>query len=124
MRKSDPRSIALRFNERINARDLTGLAGHMTEDHTFIDVSGKVTVGRDKMILGWFSFFESYPDYRNNFIHLEVQGTKVIMLGFSECSYASLNGPAIWTAEIRDGLVAEWRVYEDTPEIRTSLGIE
>jgi ketosteroid isomerase-like protein len=124
MSKSEPKSIALRFNERINARDLTGLGELMTEDHTFIDIPGEVTVGRDKMILGWFNFFKNYPDYRNNLTHLEVKGTKVIMFGFSECSYGPLDGPAIWTAEVRDGLVAEWRVYKDNPEIRASLGIE
>jgi uncharacterized protein (TIGR02246 family) len=124
MQKSKLRSITLKFNERINARDLTGLAELMTEDHTFIDIPGEVTVGRDKMILGWLNFFKTYPDYRNNFTHIEVQGTKVIMIGFSECFYEPLDGPAIWTAEIRDGLVAEWRVYDDTPEIRKSLGVE
>ena len=31
-------STALRFNERINARDLTGLGEMMTEDHVFIDI--------------------------------------------------------------------------------------
>jgi ketosteroid isomerase-like protein len=124
MSKSDPRSIALRFNERINTRDLTGLAEMMTEDHTFIDIPGEVTVGRDKMILGWSSFFKTYPDYRNNFTHVIAQGNKVIMKGFSECSYHPLDGPALWTAVIRDGLVAEWRVYEDTSENRKSLGID
>ena len=34
-----------------------------------------------------------------------------------------LDGPAIWTAEVRDGKVAVWRVYEDTPEVRARLGI-
>jgi len=123
MLKGDPRSIALRFNERINARDLTRLAEMMTEDHTFIDIPGKVHEGRDTMIMGWFNFFKSYPDYRNNFTHITLQRNKVIMIGFSECSYAPLDGPAIWTAEIRDGLVAEWRVYEDTPENRKHLEI-
>jgi ketosteroid isomerase-like protein len=92
MQKSKLRSITLKFNERINARDLTGLAELMTEDHTFIDIPGEVTVGRDKMILGWLNFFKTYPDYRNNFTHIEVQGTKVIMIGFSECSYEPLDG--------------------------------
>jgi ketosteroid isomerase-like protein len=124
MPTDDFRSIALRFNEMINARDLTGLSELMTEDHTFIDIPGEVIIGRDKMILGWFSFFKSYPDYRNNFTYVTAQGTKVIMIGFSECAYEPLDGPAIWTAEIRDGLVAEWRVYEDTPKIRMTLGID
>jgi len=45
-------SIALRFNEMINSRDLTGLSVLMTEDHTFIDISNRVHKGRDSMIVG------------------------------------------------------------------------
>ncbi|MHA2360184.1 MAG: nuclear transport factor 2 family protein [Candidatus Thorarchaeota archaeon] len=117
-------STALRFNEKINTRDLTGLGELMTEDHVFIDIPGEVHKGRDMMVPGWFSFFKNYPDYRNNFTHIEVKGKLVIMVGFSECSHDPLDGSAIWTAKIRDGLIAEWRVYEDKEEVRKELGID
>jgi len=117
-------SIAIRFNERINIRDLTGLAEMMTDDHVFIDIPGEVHESRSVMVLGWFDFFKTYPDYRNNFTHIEVKDGQVIMVGFSECSYDPLDGPAIWTAKIRDGLVAEWRVYDDKTEVRKKLGID
>ncbi len=117
-------SVALRFNERINARDLIGLGEMMTADHVFIDSSGEVHEGRDRMITGWSDFFTNYPDYRNNFTSVKVRKKLVIMVGFSECSYAPLDGPAIWTAKIRDVLVAEWRVYEDTEEVRRKLDLK
>jgi ketosteroid isomerase-like protein len=116
-------SIALRFNERINTRDLTGLGEMMTEDHVFIDIPGKVHEGRSMMVSGWFDFFKAYPDYRNNFTQIEVKDGVVVMIGFSECSHEPLDGPAIWTAKIRDGLVAEWRVYHDKEEVRKELGL-
>jgi ketosteroid isomerase-like protein len=116
-------SIALRFNERINARDLTGLGEMMTEDHVFIDIPGEVHEGRPMMVSGWFDFFRLYPDYRNNFTHIEVKDELVIMAGFSECSHDPLDGPGIWTAKIRDGLISEWRVYDDKDEVRKELGI-
>jgi hypothetical protein len=34
-----------------------------------------------------------------------------------------LDGPAIWTAKVSGDKLAEWRVYEDTTENRTQLGI-
>jgi ketosteroid isomerase-like protein len=116
-------SVALRFNERINARDLTGLGELMTEDHTFIDIPGEVHEGRNRMITGWFEFFSKYPDYRNNFTKVETRSNLVIMIGFSECSHDPLDGPAIWTAKIRNGKVTEWRVYEDNSQVRKELGI-
>ena len=116
-------SIALKFNERINARDLTGLGEMMTEDHVFIDIPGEVHEGRPLMVSGWFDFFKNYPDYRNNFTHIEVIDGVVVMVGFSECSHNPLDGPAIWTAQVRDGLIAEWRVYDDKEEVRKELGI-
>lgn len=123
LEESDLISIVLRFNERINARDLTGLGEMMTEDHVFIDIPGEVHEGKAVMIAGWFDFFKNYPDYRNNFTHIVVKDELVIMIGFSECSYEPLDGPSIWTAKIRDGLIAEWRVHNDKDEIRKKLGI-
>jgi uncharacterized protein (TIGR02246 family) len=117
-------SIALRFNEAINARDLTELGELMTEDHVFIDIPGEVHEGRERMLTGWFEFFTNYPDYRNNFTHITTHGDRVIMVGFSECSHDPLDGPAIWTAKIRNSQVAEWRVYDDTPQTRKTLGID
>lgn len=35
-------ALAIRFNERINAGDLEGLARMMSADHTFVDTAGTV----------------------------------------------------------------------------------
>jgi ketosteroid isomerase-like protein len=40
---------AVKFNEKINQRDLKGLTELMTDDHTFIDNFGEVTKGKDAM---------------------------------------------------------------------------
>ena len=102
---------ALKFNEKINLQDLEGLAGLMTEDHTFIDNSGEVTKGKDIMKEGWRQFFKRHPDYQNTFTSAVVQDNVVVMVGYSTCSYGPLAGPNIWTAKVHDGLVSEWRVY-------------
>ncbi|WP_327412716.1 hypothetical protein [Streptomyces sp. NBC_01233] len=31
---------------------------------------------------------------------------------------------ALWTARIRDGQVVEWRVHEDTPDVRKELAVQ
>ena len=105
----DVMMTALKFNEKINQRDLDGLVKLMTEDHVFIAISGD----SDKnMKEGWRQFFESYPDYRNIFTSVEVSNNVAIMVGYSTCSNEPrLNGPSMWTAKIRDVSVSEWRVY-------------
>lgn len=102
---------ALRFNEKINQQDPDGLAELMTEDHTFIDNNGRVTGGKDSMREGWRNFFERYPDYRTTITSVTIQNGIVAIVGHSACSDKQLEGPNIWTAKTRGGLISEWRVY-------------
>jgi hypothetical protein len=105
----DVMMVALRFNEKINQRDLDSLVKLMTDGHTFIDNSGDVY---KDMKAGWREFFENHPDYRNIFTSVTVTDNIVVMIGYSTCSNEPrLNGPSMWTAKVRDGRVSEWRVY-------------
>ena len=125
MNKRDVKLTALLFNECINSRNLAGLTALMTGNYTFIDSGDSVHKGKEKMTKGWEEYFNSYPDYRNIFTHLESRDQLVIMTGYSTCSNCeALDGPAIWTAKIRDDKVTEWRVYLDTPENRSKLQIK
>ncbi len=101
--------VALRFNEKINQRDLEGLVGLMTDGHKFIDNSGEID---RNMKVGWRKFFKGYPDYRNIFTSVTVKNNVVVMIGYSTCSNERrLNGPSMWTATVDGGRVSEWRVY-------------
>ena len=123
MFKKDPKLIVLQFNECINNQDIDGLAALMTEDHTFIDSSDEVHEGKDAMVKSWIAFFTAYPDYLNHLSIIESRENLVLVTGYSTCSYDPLDGPAIWTAKVENDLVAEWRVYLDTPENRENLGL-
>jgi ketosteroid isomerase-like protein len=105
----DVMMTALRFNEKINQRDLDGLVELMADDHVFIDNAGD----RDtNMQEGWRQFFAQYPDYRNVFTTVTVENDVVVMIGYSICSSEpKLDGPSMWTAKVRKGHVSEWRVY-------------
>jgi ketosteroid isomerase-like protein len=120
---ADPGAVAIRFNECVNGRDIDGLAELMPDDHTFIDTAGEVVSGRESCLRAWRGFFESFPDYRNVFASVVARGDLVTIVGHSECSEPGLSGPALWTATIRGGNVAEWRVHDDTPEAREHLGV-
>lgn len=117
-------ATTIQFNNFINELDIVGLSSLMSDDHTFIDSAYDVHEGKELMTKGWQDFFNQYPDYRNIFEKIEMKQDGVVMIGHSVCSYSPLDGPALWSAQIRDGQVAEWRVYLDTPETREKLGIE
>lgn len=117
----NPVTIALQFNDCIKCRDLDNLANLMTEDHIFIDKEDNQIIGKQNCIKAWSEFFNIFPDYKNIFETVAVINNVVIMQGSSRCSDKRLDGKAIWTANIKDIKIAEWRVYFDTIEIRKKL---
>jgi ketosteroid isomerase-like protein len=119
----DLRALVVKFNEHINNRDLDGLAALMTDDHTFIDTAGHAIHGKSTCLEAWRGFFSSFPDYQNVFHSLAVEDNSVVVVGHSTCSDSRLDGPVLWVAKASADKLAEWRVYEDTPTNRRTLGI-
>jgi ketosteroid isomerase-like protein len=112
---------ALQFNECINTQDIKGLERLMTDDHVFIDSANNCVNGKSANKANWAKFFERFPDYRNIFEFVTLKDPTVIMQGYSLCSDAQLDHvKSIWTAQIKDGKVKEWRVYLDTEENRNN----
>ncbi len=122
-KSEDPKSVVVRFNDAINARDLDRLVSLMTDDHLFVDPANAETRGRDAMKVAWQKFFAAFPDYRNQFESVEQRDSVVVVAGRSACSVEALAGPALWRAVVRDGRVSEWRVYVDDEATRRELGI-
>jgi len=121
MNSRDPKLTALQFNNFINQQDSAGLANFMTPDHAFIDRHNKVVKGKDPVTKCWREFFRLYPEYRNTFLRVESIGELVVILGYATWTKGSELDHAIWTARIENDLVAEWRVYYDTPQDREKL---
>lgn len=118
-----PKLTVSRFNGFINASDIEGLSAMMTEDHTFIDSANQKVVGKLGCIRAWQGFFAAFPDYQNHFEHVSANEELVAVMGRSSCSDARLDGPALWSAKVRDDHVSEWRVLEDTVPNRRLLGL-
>jgi ketosteroid isomerase-like protein len=123
MNRINPFDIVADFNDAINSRDPGKLALLISDDHEFTDRAGQRVIGKKDCIAAWESFFRQFPDYRNNFEHMEIHGDVVITFGHSKCSDERLSGPALWTATIKNNLIQEWRVYADTPESRKLLRV-
>jgi ketosteroid isomerase-like protein len=114
---------AVAFNDAINAGSIEALARLMTVDHRFVDSAGVVTEGKPACLEAWRGFFTSFPEYRNHFDEVGTHDDLVVVRGRSRCDTPELDGPALWSARVLNGLVSEWRVHDDTAANRRALGI-
>ena len=87
----------------------------------FIDKEGTQIKGKQACEKAWNAFFNLFADYKNIFESIICHDDIVIMQGQSLCSDKRLDGKAIWTAKISNNKISEWRVYNDTPELRQAL---
>ena len=97
----------------INAGDSEELIKLQTEGFTLIDMAGDVYRGRD----GWQGYFSAYPKYNIHVQYGLTSGNGVAIIGKTTGSQVppevQEKETAPCAAEIRDGLVAEWRIYSD-----------
>lgn len=120
----DAAEVVRAFNACINARDIEAIVELMAPDYTFVDSAATIEQGRAAGIAAWRGFFTQFPDYRNVFATIEVRDDLVLVTGRSVCSVEALDGPALWTARVRDEQVTEWRVHEDTRAQRLELDLD
>jgi ketosteroid isomerase-like protein len=122
-----PRGAALAFVEAINRRNSEALAALMTEDHAFVDGLGAKIEGRQQVKAAFEVYFRMVPDYTVSIEETFGAGSVVVMLGAAQGTYSRDGNlrqddhwttPAAWRVSIRDGLVAEWRVFADNEPIR------
>jgi hypothetical protein len=103
----------------------------MTDGHIFQDALGERFIGREKMRQGWKHYFELIAQYQIRADEFFQTGERLAIFGSASGIYAG-NGPvspdnfwevpAAWQAVIRDGRVAEWRVYADNQPLRKLMG--
>lgn len=130
---SNPTDVALAFVDRINHRDVGGLVALMSEDHRFVDGLGQEVKGREQMEKGWSGYFGWFPDYSIKVDDVLSDGNVVAMFGTAEGTYSAKGKapedahwkiPAAWKAVVRDGRIAEWRVYADNEPVWKIMGVK
>jgi ketosteroid isomerase-like protein len=114
--------IVKAFIAVINAGDVSRLSGLMTEDHVFVDSSGRVESGRGNMTAGWSQYFSMFPDYRIAIQDILQDGGLVAVFGSASGTYNGKRGlvpenriamPAAWKAVVENGKIKFWQVYAD-----------
>jgi uncharacterized protein (TIGR02246 family) len=122
---SNDAHVVAAFIAAINRHDPAALAELMSEDHTFIDSSGRRVSGRKEMTEGWKAYFAMFPDFE---IHVETtlnDNGVVAVFGSVSGTYNGKRGlvpknriamPAAWKASVADHKVKLWQVYCDWTE--------
>jgi ketosteroid isomerase-like protein len=127
MNAQNPVDVAMAFVTKINEHDVPGLVALMTPDHVFVDALNNTFRGTDQIREGWKIYFSMFPDYAIEVRDELDRNNVVAMFGTARGTFA-MNGkllrensweiPAAWKAVVKDGLVAEWRVYCDNDPAR------
>lgn len=117
--------VVSQFVVCINAGDLEGLCALMTDDFTFIDYRGKVERGKNVMREGFKGYFSDYPQYEIITQKVLTGGTGVAIIGQTRGSHVPREveekETVLWTADVRDGHVATWRIYADTDTVNQTV---
>lgn len=130
MPAGDAEKTVLAFVERINAHNVPGLCVLMAENHVFVDSDGTCVTGREPMRAGWAKYWEWFPDYHIEQEEMVAHGDVVAIFGTAHGTYAGDGRhaerkpweiPAAWKAIVREGRVAEWRVYANVDAVRKQM---
>ena len=121
---------ALAFVGAINRQDVERMAALMTSGHRMVDAMGQAVQGRDAVRTCWVGYFHMVPDYSIAVEETLCDGPVVVMLGVAKGTYAPeawlkvenrWETPVALRATIKDGKVAEWRVYADNEPMRERM---
>jgi SnoaL-like protein len=127
----EPLEVAMEFIKRINSGNVDAICELMTPGHIFQDALGKRFMGLETMREGWLAYLKIVADYRVHAEEFFQTNERLAIFGTASGTYTRGGGaskedfwevPAAWGAVIRDGLVAEWRVYADNQPLRKLMG--
>src|SRR5580692_8465878 len=101
------------FVAAVNRHDADAIAALMTADHVFVDALGNRVQGAASMAAGWRGYFAMCPDYWIRTEHVMAEGDDVLAVGEAGGTIDGVawRTPAAWKAVLREGKVAEWRVF-------------
>ena len=122
----NPVELVLQFLEKINQHDVDGLVSLMSEEHVLVDSLGNRFQGREKLRAGWQAYFKMCPDYTVSHEEIFTHENRVAAFGSAGGTIAAKGElkpenrwriPAAWMATVRNGQLAEWRVYADNKPV-------
>ena len=117
-----PRATALAFIDRINAHDVDGIVGLLSDEYQFVNSSGDHFSGRQFMRETWLDQFGKHPDFRIRVERVIADENGVAIFGFSEGTYApdgelreenKWSVPAAHLLMAREGKITYYETFSD-----------
>jgi ketosteroid isomerase-like protein len=124
-----PVAAVIGFIDAINRGDVDRLVALMSPDHRLQVLLEPPLTGREANRDAWAGYMTAFPDYVIYLDCIVQRGDDVLVLGSTTGSHLGLSDQeerqlkVIWLATVRDGLLALWRVIDDTPGQRALLGL-
>jgi ketosteroid isomerase-like protein len=126
-RTDDSINVVKEYIKRINEHNVDAIVNMMSEDHTFVDSLGINTTGRENMRAAWDTYLTFFPDYTVLVKEIISKNGMVAVFGTAKGTLSEggrlpdenkFEIPASWTAVVKDGKIAKWRVYADNGPVR------
>ncbi|MGB3715883.1 MAG: nuclear transport factor 2 family protein [Candidatus Promineifilaceae bacterium] len=112
MSEKTPFSVVLRYIQFVNEGDLEGIASMTSSDLKFTDYAGDVFQEEDFMQ----KYMVNFPEYQIHVHHALQGGDGIAIIGKTSGSHVEPEVEEreilLWTAEVINGLIAEWRIYK------------
>ena len=106
-----PKSIVHDFIRFVNAGDIERLNALISDELVFTDISGNVY--REKEFMQ--EYLKNFPEYQILVHHMLVGGDGVAFVGRTSGSHVPSHIEdeelLVWTADVRAGLIINWRIY-------------
>jgi len=119
--------VVKQYIKRINEHDVTGIIDMMSADHVFIDSLGINTRGKETMRSAWDTYLMFFPDYlikpkdfisKNGMVAVFGTASGTLAVDGKISPENKFEIPASWTAVVKNGKIAKWRVYADNEPVR------
>lgn len=109
--EASPLATVLRYIGHINEGERAAIAAMTSPDVKFTDYGGDVYYEEEFMQ----NYLANYPEYRIHIDHALTGGNGVAIVGRTSGSHLAAEVEKreilVWTAEVNDGLIREWRIY-------------
>jgi ketosteroid isomerase-like protein len=127
MEAKSPESAARAFAEAIGRHDPDALLALVSPSHCMIDALGSRLEGLENLRSAWMGYFRMVPDYEATVEETFSCGPAVVLLGMARGTYTRdgqlrpenrWQTPLAVRAQVKDGLLEEWRIYADNEPMR------